>query len=328
MRPTPRVVLLTLSALACSADSIPTSVRHGGAPQLSWLDGAEWSTPVNLGSGVNSVFVDADPSVSKDGLTLFFTGGNQRGGSGLRDIWYAKRASVDAPWGTPVNIGSVINSASHDGKATISADGHRLYFSSNRTGGLGQFDLYVSYRKHKDDDFGWEAPVNLGSMINSAGNEESAVTFFEDDAGMVTMYFASLRAGGMGGLDIYSSIVQPDGSFGAVQLVSALSTSSNENDPSVRKDGLELFLASNRNGTFGANDLWVSRRASTTAAWSTPVNLGAGINTPTRDPELEPANDNRPWLSHDGTTLYFNSAFRTGNLTDFFDIWSTTRAKK
>jgi hypothetical protein len=325
-RPT-QVALLTLLALGCGFDSLPTAVWQAGPVLYSWLDDAEWSEPLHLGAEVNSVFVDADPSVSKDGLSLYFTAGNQRGGFGLRDIWFAKRPSVNDAWGSPVNMGGVINTAAQDGRPTISTDGHRLYFASNRAGGLGQFDIYVSYRKHKTDDFGWEPPVNLGSVINSAGNEESAVTFFEDDAGVVTMLFASQRPGGLGGLDIYSSIVQPDGSFGAVHLVTELSTPANEGDPSVRKDGRELFLASNRTGTFGANDLWVSRRASTAASWSAPENLGARINTPPRDPSLEQANDNRPWLSHDGKTLYFNSAFRAGNLGDFFDIWSTTRSK-
>ncbi|MGH7676953.1 MAG: hypothetical protein ACRENU_00720 [Gemmatimonadaceae bacterium] len=322
------LALVALLAVGCTVDSIPTVVREGGAAQFSWLDDAEWGEPVHLGSEVNSVFSDFDPSVSKDGLTLYFTAGVQRGGFGLRDIWVAKRASVDAAWGTPTNLGSVINTTAHESKPSISADGHRLYFASNRTGGFGQFDIYVSYREHKHDESGWGAPVNLGSVINTAGNEESGITFFEDDAGVVTMFLSSQRAGGVGGLDIYSTTLQADGSFGPVQLVAELSTSAADVDPSVRKDGLELFLASNRTGTFGANDLWVSRRASTLDAWSAPVNLGGSINTPPRDPSLEQANDSRPWLSHDGTTLYFNAAFRAGNLSEMFDIWSTTRSKK
>jgi Tol biopolymer transport system component len=70
----------------------------------------------------------------------------------------------------------------------------------------------------------------------------------------------------------------------------------------------------------------VATRPSTAHTWSEPVNLGE-VNTPPRPADEEQANDWRPSLSHDGTTLYFNSAFRDGNISDFFDLWMTTRTK-
>ena len=85
--------------------------------------------------------------------------------------------------------------------------------------------------------------------------------------------------------------------------------------------------ASDRPGTFGATDLWVATRASARDPWSTPVNLGPLVNTPTRPPDLEQANDWRPALSFDGTALYFASALRPGNVSDMFDLWVTTRSK-
>ena len=170
--------------------------------------------------------------------------------------------------------------------------------------------------------------MNLGSPVNSIGSEESAVTIFEDDAtGKTVLYFGSNRAGGLGDLDIYASTLLPDGSFGPAGLVEELSTSSIDQDPAIRRDGLEMFLASDRPGTFGATDLWVATRASTRDRWSAPVNLGPLVNTPTRPSDLEQANDWRPALSFDGTTLYFNSAFRSGNVSDMFDIWVTTRTR-
>jgi hypothetical protein len=319
---------IALAAIACGREVPPTAVIEGATPLFSRLDRAEWSAPTNLGPNVNSIDADSHPTVSKDGLTLYFNGGRNRGGFGLRDLWVSHRASADDAWGPAQNLGSVINTDAHESKPALSVDGHRLYFASNRPGGFGLFDIYVSYRRHADDDFGWEAPVNLGSVINSSGNEESGVTFFEDDAGVVRMYFAATRDGGLGGVDIYTSAIQADGSFGPVQLVTDLSTPFNDVDPSVRKDGLELFFASNRTGTHGAADLWVSRRATTEDAWSTPENLGGTINTPPRDPSLEQANDFGPWLSFDGTTLYFSSAFRDGNQSFMFDIWMTTRSRK
>lgn len=172
----------------------------------------------------------------------------------------SRRASVDEAWGAPQNLGSVINSAAHESKPALSLDGHRLYFASNRPGGSG-FDLYVSRRQDKRDDFGWEAPVNLGSPINSSASEETGVTFFEEETGgAMTMYFASNR-GTNGTFDIYSSTLRRDGTFGPVTLVEELSSTFGEQDPAIRRDGLEIFLMSNRPGTYGAMDLWVATRA-------------------------------------------------------------------
>jgi len=295
---------------------------HDTAPRFS-----DWSRPVNLGPVVNSIGPDFDPFISKDGLSLYFTGGRNRPGFGLRDIWVSHRASVNDPWEPPLNLGPTINTDAHESKPTLSADGHRLYFASNRAGG-GDWDLYVSRRRDKRDDFGWEPPVNLGSGVNSVASEESAVTLFEDDVtGTTTLYFGSNRTGGSGDFDIYASTLLSDGTFAPATLVPELSTPFTDQDPAVRRDGLEMFLASDRPGTFGATDLWVATRTSTLEPWGTPVNLGPLVNTPSRPADQEQANDWRPALSFDGTTLYFNSALRAGNVSDMFDIWVTTRSE-
>lgn len=319
-------VVFAAALLIGCGDPTVIGLPPGAARSAARLEDAAWSAPVHLGSIVNSIYADFDASLSRDGLSLYFTSGAQRGGAGLRDLWVARRASADAPWEAPQNLGAVINTSAHESKPTISVDGHHLFFTSNRS---GSFDIYVSWRQDTDDDFGWETPVSLGSLINTPASEESGVTFFEDEVtGARTMYFGSQRTGGLGGMDIYAAVLHDDGTFETPQLVPELNTAANDVDPSVRRDGLELFLASNRSGTFGANDLWVSRRASVHDPWTAPENLGSSINTPPRDPALEQANDLRPWLSFDGTTLYFNSAFRAGNLSDMFDLWLTRRSRK
>jgi hypothetical protein len=287
-----------------------------------------WSVPVNLGPIVNTAFADADPFISKDGLSLYFVAGQGRGGSGLRDLWISQRANTNDPWGPPQNLGPTINSAGHDDAPTLSLDGRRLYFASSRPGGFGGFDLYVSRRRDKRD-FGWETPVNLGSAINTTADEASA-TFFEDEVtGTIIMYFNSNRPGGPGLDDIYASTLQPHETFGLPVLVAELSTPFNDRQPAVRRDGLEMFLGSDRPGTIGNTDLWVATRASTADAWSTPVNLGPVVNSPARPPDVEQANDFRPALSFDGASLYFAAALRPGNVGDmmFFDLWVTTRSQ-
>jgi len=320
------VLIAVVAACGTERDRSVTGAWAAGGLSFDVAGYSDWSAPVNLGSVVNTPFVDSDPFISKDGLSLYFVAGQGRGGSGLRDIWVSQRASTDDPWGPPRNLGPTVNSAGQENSPTLSLDGHRLYFASNRTGagGFGGFDLYVSRRRDKRDDFGWGAPVNLGSGVNTTADETDPA-FFEDEAtGTTILYFVSNR---LGSDDIYASALQPDGTFGPVTPVAELNTPFNDAQPAIRRDGLEIFLSSDRPGTQGASDLWVATRASTADPWSAPMSLGSVVNSPPRPPGVEQSNDFRPALSFDGTALYFASALRPGNVSGMFDLWVTTRSK-
>ena len=125
-------------------------------------------------------------------------------------------------------------------------------------------------------------------------------------------------SGTVNGQDIYASTLKPDETWGPARLVTELYTNYADCQPSVRRDGLELFFMSNRPGSIGAFDLWVSTRASTTQPWSTPVNLGPIVN-------CSGCNQGHPAISADGTRLYFYSN-RPGGWGGV-DLWVTTRAK-
>jgi hypothetical protein len=103
-----------------------------------------WGEPVNLGSTVNSTGGDSASSISSDGLLLLYT--RPGDGSARDDIWVTRRASVSDPWGLPVNVGPPVNTAVEDLQPNVSADGRTLYFSSNRGGGYGGYDV-------------WQAPI-------------------------------------------------------------------------------------------------------------------------------------------------------------------------
>src|SRR5262249_32903735 len=139
--------------------------------------------------------------------------------------------------------------------------------------------------------------------------------FVDAETGVLTMYFVGARPGGPGDLDVYTSTLGEDGKFGLAVLVPELSSPQRDAHPTVRCDGLEIFLASNRPGTFGLIDLWVSNRPTTHDVWSTPVNLGPMINTS--------ANERAPYLSADGQTLFFTSD-RPDGFGDN-DFYMTTR---
>ena len=294
------------------ATVLMASSNAGAAPKFS-----DWSAPANLGPVVNSALRDAGPAISKDGLSLFFASG-RAGGFGLQDIWVSQRASEDDPWGPPVNLGPMINTVFTDAVPAFSRDGHWMFFNRlGGPGGLGGFDVWASYREHVHDDFDWQTPVNLGPGVNSASLDAGASYFENGELGVPLLFFGSDRPGGLGGYDIYVSAQLPDGSWGVPEPVTELNSADADQRPAIRSDGLELFLFSNRPGGLGLTDIWVSTRDSASDPWTTPVNLGAPVNSP--------QDDQQAYLSSDRQTLFFASG-RPGGLGDS-DLWVTTRTR-
>lgn len=279
---------------------------------------SQWSTPINLGSAVNTASTDAGPALSKDGLSLYFNS-NRAGGFGDNDIWVSRRASVDALWSPAQNLGPAVNSSALEAVPALSRDGHWLFFNSNRTGGYGNIDLWASYRADTHDDFAWETPINLGAGVNSPDFEAGASFFENDEGGPPTLFFGSTRPGAFGSFDIYQSALMSDGMFGAASLVAELSSQNNDQRPSVRFDGLEVFLQSDRVdlGSVGGTDVWVSTRETLADTWSVPVNLGSVVNST--------ATDQQPFIAADRQTLFFASS-RSGGFGGL-DVYMTTRSK-
>jgi hypothetical protein len=277
---------------------------------------------MNLGPVINSVSNEAGPAISTDGLSLYFQS-NRPGGFGRSDIYVAQRPTVGAAWGPPRNLGPVINAtgAFWTGMPAQSADGKLLFFCSDRPGGVGGLDIWVSRRDDVHDDFAWGPPSNLGADVNSAGDDCDPALLVDPETGVLTLYFASLnRPGGSGDWDIFTSAQAADGHFGVAVPVSELNTATRETSPNVRRDGLELiYTFSALPGNAGLFKLQVATRESTAAPWSSPVALPAPIDAPgftTRAARL----------SADGTTMFFVSN-RPGGLGGP-DIWVSTRTRQ
>ena len=280
----------------------------------------EWSAPVNLGSDVNSTYSEAGTYISRDGLSLYF-GSRRPGGMGpvnTFDIWVSHRQSPDSPWGSPLNVGPMVNTANNEQTPMLSIDGHRLYFARDGVGGYGSQDLYVSRRQHQWEDTGWREPVNLGPGVNTTSEESGPSLIEDDETGVLTLYFSSTRASGMGYEDIYVSTAYPGEPFGLAVLEGFLSGPFRDVRPFLQREGLEVYFDSNRPGSLGsAVDLWSSSRESVWVPWSDPVRLPEPINST--------AVDARPVVSFDGTELYFHSN-RPGGI-GANDIWVCTRTK-
>jgi Tol biopolymer transport system component len=233
-----------------------------------------FGTSTNLGPTVNSSAYDGLTSISADGLSLFFTS-NRPGGHGGRDIWVTARATTDDPWGEPVNLGSQVNSSSNEWGASISSDGLSLFFGSNRPGGYGSADIWVTTRATTDDD--WGNPVNLGPTVNSSANDECP----NISADELSLFFHSDRPGGVGRHDIWGTTraTKDDDWDTPVNLGPPINTSTVEWCSSISADGRMLFFVSGRFDGYGHVDIWVTRRATTDDDWGEPVNLGPIVNS-------------------------------------------------
>jgi hypothetical protein len=281
----------------------------GGAPKFS-----EWGTPQNLGCVVNSPFDDAGAALSKNGLSLYFGSNRPDGSAGGFDIWVSRRASVDAPWGPPENLGTIVNTAANEAVPSFSRDGHWMFFNSNRD---GSSDIWASWRDDVHNDFAWQPPVKLGEGVNSA-QFEAGPGYFENESGRPLLFLGK----GASALtsDIYVSELQPDGSFGQAVVVPELSSAQADQRPSVRFDGLEIFFG--RLFPPGGNfELMVSTRDSVSDPWGIPTNLGPTVNSPVEDAQ--------PHIAADRVTLLFSSTRSGGCGTQVnADLYMTTRTKE
>lgn len=268
----------------------------------------EFSTPTNLGPMVNSPYSDGTPSISADGLSLYFN--SQRpGGFGDYDLWIMTRATIFDPWGEPENLGPKVNSPYGDGGPIISANGLSLYFGSNRPGGYGGNDIWVTTRATTEDD--WGEPVNIGPSVNSSAWDAPGSCI---DG--LTLFIDSSRPGGSGGQDLWVStratINDPWGN--PVNLGPIVNSSDFDAAAVISFDGLTLFFMSGRPGGYGGFDGWITRRATKEDAWGIPMNLGPMINTSDLD--------GCACLSPDGFTLYFMSG-RSGGYGSH-DLWQVS----
>jgi WD40 repeat protein len=294
---------------ASLSDAVPS-------PAMAAAAYSGWSTPMNLGGTVNSTSNEQNAQLSKDGLSIYFTS-DRPGGLGGLDIWVTRRASPDSPWEPPVNLGAAINTASADFAPNLSIDGHLLFFASNRSGGQGAIDLYMSRRHNPNDDKAWSEPVNLGPGVNTTDNEQAPNYLQNAEEAGGNLYF-NRGVNAANTADLYYVAVSRDGvaTGPAVNVIELNTPISTEAAASLRHDAKEVFFGSTRAGGQGAGDIWTSTRQNANDSWSPPVNVGS-VNTS--------FNDVTPNLSFDGLTMLLGSNRPGGSGGN--DLWITTRTR-
>lgn len=263
-------------------------------------------TPKNLGPVINSPGLDAGPNVSSDGLTLYFMS-DRPGGAGGWDLWSATRKSAAEAWETPINLGEPVNSRFNEASASLSSDGLELYFDSNRPGGQGGVDIWVSRRASRS--IPWSTPVNPGLVVNSAASEGTPKL----SADGLSLFFNSDQADVFGATDIWvTTRTSPSAPWQSpINLGPVVNGPDVDWCPALSPDGLALMFQSNRAGGLGGDDFWLTTRTTVSSTWTQPVHLGAPINTQFEEGKID--------FSPDGAAVYFMSN-RPGGAGSF-DIW-------
>ena len=254
-----------------SADGLTiifTSFREGGFGRADLYQATRVSIEepfgpaVNLGPEVNTSAMDNFPSISSDGLTLYFAS-TRTGGAGNFDLYQATRATINDEFGNVMNLGPSVNTASIERGPNISADGLTMYFGSNRAGGEGGDDIYVATRGSINDPFA--NVVNLGTGVNSSFGEfgpsvssNGLFIFFSD------FWRPPFRSGGQGDSDIWVAVRDSvDADFGDAVNLNGFSFGSDvnrefrENAPRIAHDwpssGSRLYFSSQPDGDL---DIW------------------------------------------------------------------------
>ncbi len=277
----------------------------------------------NFGAPINTLWAEGELSFAADGTMVYCSARQDMAVApgDPKDLYIATFDPDAGGWNTPVNMGFPVNAApatdvdplrrGDDREPWITADGGAIYFKSDRlatTSPRNNNDLFVT----RLADGVWSEPELVGHPVSTDEGDEHCPAVMNDGE---TLCFASRRAGGYGGSDIYCS--RPDGAGGWTEPVNQgpkINTAAEEFHFSQDADG-RVYFTSNRPGGRGGMDIW-SAPALGPGRWGPAVNLGPRVNTDAADmcPALPPGGQDFTWFSS-----------RRDNSLGGFDIFWTRR---
>jgi outer membrane protein OmpA-like peptidoglycan-associated protein len=252
---------------------------------------------MNLGSNINSDWDEYLAAITADDEQIVFTVKRPRDKSTVcafclnEEDLYCSRKSFGA-WSPREELGAPVKSGYNEGAQCLSPDGkYLLYTMCDADFGMGSCDIYWSKRIGDR----WSRPRNFGSPVNTSA-WESQPTMAADG---MTIYFASSRPGGFGGMDIWKTTMTAEGEFSVPEnLGPAINTPGDDAAPFIHSDGRTLYFASNGRVGMGGYDLYYSTFQSD-GTWSKPVNMGYPINSP--------ADEINIFINATGTEAYISS---------------------
>ena len=206
----------------------------------------KWNGIIPLQGEINTPMKEGAQQISQDGKWLVYTG-QYKDGYGNFDIYIS--VLTNEGWSSRMNAGPKVNSEFWESAPCLSPDKTELYFSSDRPGGYGGIDLYVSRLLANGR---WSEAINLGPVINTAGDETGPFMHADNQ----TLYFTSNGHPGYGGEDIYMAKRKSDGFARPYNLGFPINTIHNESTLTVTADGRWAYYASDREDSRGGMDIY------------------------------------------------------------------------
>ncbi len=207
----------------------------------------KWSEPVPAGETVNSEFDEGAPSSNEKCNTLFYTSFREdKEGNMVCKIFVANKDGIE--WGTSEALALVSDSITV-GHPAISPDELSLLFVAEMKGGMGNKDIWKVSRASKTD--AWGKPVNLGSQINTSGNE--VFPYIHSDG---TLYFSSDGYPGMGGLDIFAANLSAEGNWTLENMKYPINSAADDFGIIFEIEKERGYFSSNRAGGKGSDDIY------------------------------------------------------------------------
>ncbi len=193
-----------------------------------------WKPPVSISANINSPMNEGTCTISADGRHLIFTSCIGRRGYGSCDLYESRKLGNE--WIPPINLGPEVNSSAWESQPSLSADGRTLFFVSDRRGGLGNKDIYVSYKMESGK---WTKALNLGESINTPYDEISPFIHVNGR----TLFIASNGKPGFGGYDIYRSEYE-NGAWSATEnFGSPVNNHEDQFSLFITRDGMKGFYS-------------------------------------------------------------------------------------
>ena len=242
------VLVFTSRRAGGTNNDVDTDNKYFEDVYISHKEGDSWGYAQNIGEPINTDFHDASSSLSPEGDVLYIYN-TEKGGS-LNSSTFEEEANGE--WGSPKIMPQLKSKSSQETHVTVTSDGKRMIFVSDRSGGLGMTDLWMV---EQDDDGKWQDPVNMGDKLNTPYEERGPFILADGSS----LYFSSQGHEGMGGHDIFRSDWNEETKEWSdpVNIGYPINTADDDVYISYTGDGKRAYYASVKDEGYGDKDIYV-----------------------------------------------------------------------